>query len=147
MARVKTFSGADDNGAVTDARMRVLIADDDAALRYGLTAQLHKWGYDPVVCEDGNEARAVLRGETPPRLAILDWSMPGSDGIELCREIRSDPSLATIYVVLLTARDRLDAGAHTAADAVAQDYGSGRSGREHQRNRDGEKTPDGEHAR
>ena len=108
MARVKSFSGADDNGAVADARMRVLIADDDAALRYGLTAQLQKWGYEPVVCEDGSGARAVLLGEAPPRLAILDWSMPGIDGIELCREIRGNPSLATIYVVLLTARDRLD---------------------------------------
>ena len=88
--------------------MRVLIADDDATLRYGLNAQLQKWGYEPVVCEDGDAARAVLMGETPPPLAILDWSMPGADGIALCREIRATPSLASTYVVLLTARDRLD---------------------------------------
>ena len=88
--------------------MRVLIADDDAALRFGLTAQLQKWGYEPVVCEDGNAARAVLAAEAPPRLAILDWSMPGADGVALCREIRATPSLASLYVVLLTARDRLD---------------------------------------
>ena len=88
--------------------MRVLIADDDATLRFGLTAQLQKWGYEPVVCEDGIAARAVLAGEAPPRLAILDWSMPGADGVALCREIRATPSLASLYVVLLTARDRLD---------------------------------------
>ena len=88
--------------------MRVLIADDDATLRYGLSVQLQKWGYEPVVCEDGDGARAVLTGEAPPPLAILDWSMPGADGIALCREIRATPSLASTYVVLLTARDRLD---------------------------------------
>ena len=51
---------------------------------------------------------SVLMGPTPPRLAILDWSMPGADGIALCHEIRATPSLRTMYVVLLTARDRLD---------------------------------------
>lgn len=85
--------------------MRVLIADDDAALRHGLRVQLERWGYEPVVCEDGDEARAVLQGPEPPPLAILDWSMPGADGITLCREIRSTPGLDTTYVVLLTARD------------------------------------------
>lgn len=85
--------------------MRVLIADDDAALRYGLRVQLERWGYEPVVCEDGEAARAVLRGPDPPPLAILDWSMPGADGVTLCREIRSTPGLDTTYVVLLTAHD------------------------------------------
>ena len=99
--------------------MRVLIADDDATLRFGLTAQLKKWGYDPIACEDGDGARAVLFGGDPPRLAILDWSMPGADGVALCREIRANPALATIYVVLLTARDRSDeivAGLEQGAD-------------------------------
>lgn len=99
--------------------MRVLIADDDATLRYGLTVQLQKWGYEPVVCEHGDAARAVLMGESPPPLAILDWSMPGADGITLCREIRATPALASLYVVLLTARDRLEevvAGLEQGAD-------------------------------
>ena len=111
---------ADDNRRVVpDASKRVLIADDDATLRFGLTAQLQKWGYEPVVCEDGESARAVLTGDEPPRLAILDWSMPGTDGVALCREIRATPALASIYVVLLTARDRMDemvAGLEQGAD-------------------------------
>lgn len=92
----------------TVSAARVLVADDDATLRYGLSVQLQRWGYEPVVCEDGAAAREVLRSGAPPRLAILDWSMPGVDGITLCHEIRSTPALSTIYVVLLTARDTLD---------------------------------------
>jgi phosphoserine phosphatase RsbU/P len=89
--------------------LRVLIADDDAALRYGLGVQLERWGYVPIVCGDGEEARRVLLGDAPPPLAILDWSMPGADGVTLCREIRSSPALSTMYVVLLTAHDSTDA--------------------------------------
>ncbi len=87
--------------------MRVLIADDDAALRHGLAVQLERWGYAPVVCADGAEASRVLSEVAPP-LAILDWSMPGTDGLTLCREIRSSPVLNSMYVILLTANDTLD---------------------------------------
>ena len=88
--------------------MRVLIADDDAALRHGLTVQVGRWGYEPVVCADGAEARAVLATPEPPPLAILDWSMPGADGITLCREIRSTVGLDAMYVIMLTANDTRD---------------------------------------
>ena len=88
--------------------MRVLIADDDAALRHGLQVQLERWGYETIVCADGAAARRVLTGEAPPLLAILDWNMPGADGVTLCREIRAVPELSTIYVILLTAHDSLD---------------------------------------
>ena len=89
--------------------MRVLIADDDAALRHGLRVQLQKWGYEPIACEDGLRAREVLMGDDPPAMAILDWSMPGADGVALCREIRESPSLNSMYVILLTAHDTRDA--------------------------------------
>jgi DNA-binding response OmpR family regulator len=88
--------------------MRVLIADDDAALRYGLQVQLERWGYEPIACEDGDGARVVLEGDDPPRLVILDRSMPGADGVTLCREIRSRPALDGTYVILLTAHDTRD---------------------------------------
>lgn len=88
--------------------MRVLIADDDAALRHGLQVQLERWGYEPIVCADGEAARAVLGGDDPPPLAILDWSMPGADGVTLCREVRATPALSTMYVILLTAHDTRD---------------------------------------
>lgn len=88
--------------------MRVLIADDDAALRHGLRVQLERWGYQPTVVEDGTAARGVLHGPEPPQIAIIDWSMPGADGLTLCREIRDTPALAGMYVILLTARDTRD---------------------------------------
>jgi phosphoserine phosphatase RsbU/P len=99
--------------------VRVLIADDDAALRHGLRVQLERWGYEPVVCEDGTAARGVLASSDPPPLAILDWSMPGADGVSLCRDIRTNPDLRSMYVVLLTAhdtRDEMVAGLHGGAD-------------------------------
>jgi sigma-B regulation protein RsbU (phosphoserine phosphatase) len=99
--------------------VRVLIADDDAALRHGLFVHLLRWGYEPTLCADGTEARIALRGRQPPPLALLDWNMPGVDGLELCREIRSLPSLASMYVVLLTAhsaRDEMVTGLDCGAD-------------------------------
>jgi DNA-binding response OmpR family regulator len=88
--------------------MRVLMADDDAMLRHGLGVQLRKWGYDPVVCANGDEARRVLRSGEPPLVAILDRSMPGADGLTHCAEIRATPHLRATYVVLLTAHDTRD---------------------------------------
>ena len=88
--------------------MRILIADDDATLRHGLRVQLERWGYEPVVCEDGTTAREVLNSPDPPPLVILDWSMPGNDGVSLCREIRSNPDLRSLYVILLTSHDTRD---------------------------------------
>ncbi|CAN5565706.1 hypothetical protein BH23ACI1_BH23ACI1_30580 [soil metagenome] len=99
--------------------MRILIADDDAALRHGLRVQMERWGYEPVVCADGTAARAVLLNADPPRVAILDWNMPGADGVELCREIRQNPALDGTYVILLTAhdtRDQMVAGLEGGAD-------------------------------
>jgi DNA-binding response OmpR family regulator len=88
--------------------MGVLIADDDATLRHALEVQLERWGYEPIVCADGAAAREVLKGDRPPPLAILDWNMPGADGVTLCGEIRDTPSLHTMYVMLLTAHDTRD---------------------------------------
>jgi sigma-B regulation protein RsbU (phosphoserine phosphatase) len=99
--------------------MRILIADDDTVLLHSLRVQLERWGYEPVVCADGAAARKVLALPDPPPLALLDWSMPGADGITLCREIRATPGLDTTYVILLTAHDRREemvAGLECGAD-------------------------------
>ena len=101
--------------------MRILTADDDAMLRHGLSVQLQRWGYEPIVCASGEEARAALRAEDPPQVAILDRSMPGIGGIELCAEIRADQHLKSTYVILLTAHDTRDDILH-GLDGGADEY-------------------------
>ncbi len=65
---------------------------------------LGKWGYDPVIARDGLEAWRALDAEDAPRLAILDWMMPGLDGVEICRRVRAAGREPYIYILLLTAR-------------------------------------------
>jgi diguanylate cyclase (GGDEF)-like protein len=84
--------------------MKVLIAEDDPVSRRMLEAFLVKWGYEVMVATQGEEAWGVLQGNDPPKLAVLDWMMPGKDGLELCRGVRQRKGRAYIYILLLTAR-------------------------------------------
>jgi sigma-B regulation protein RsbU (phosphoserine phosphatase) len=97
--------------------MRVLIADDDAVLRHALKKQLASWKYTSVMAANGNQALKVLQAPDPPPLAVVDWNMPGLDGVELCREIRATPPLAAMYLILLTGnQDQKVAGLESGAD-------------------------------
>ena len=101
--------------------MRVLIADDEVVSRRLLEATLTKWGHEVVVAEDGDRAWEVLQSETTPYLAILDWMMPGMDGVAICRALRALSRDMYVYVLLLTARtDRTDLV--EAMEAGADDY-------------------------
>ena len=98
--------------------MKILIAEDDATSRRKLEAYLESWGYEVVAAADGTEAWTVLQGEEAPRLAILDWMMPGKDGIQVCEEVRKLKGVPYVYIIMLTACDQkedivrgLDAGA------------------------------------
>jgi DNA-binding response OmpR family regulator len=84
--------------------VRILIAEDDKVSRFVLENALVKCGYDVVVTTDGDEAWRALHEPDPPSIAILDWMMPGLDGLEVCRRIRQDPTKQSTYVILLTAR-------------------------------------------
>ena len=68
--------------------MKILVADDDLTTRILLSGLLPKWGHEACCVADGNEAWAALQKPEAPRLAILDWSMPGADGPDLCRRLR-----------------------------------------------------------
>jgi len=85
--------------------MRILLADDDEVSCLALEALLTKRGYEVTAVTDGAEAWEVLQSDDPPRLAILDWMMPGLDGPEVCRRVRATPRLEGTYVLLLTSRD------------------------------------------
>jgi diguanylate cyclase (GGDEF)-like protein len=102
-------------------RVKILIADDDDVLRHILQATLAKWGYEVVLSRTGLEAWQILEGSDAPKLAILDWIMPGMDGVEVCREIRKRVHEPYIYILLLTAKDRKE-DVVAGMDAGADDY-------------------------
>lgn len=101
--------------------MKILIADDDRVTRRMVGGLLHKWGYEIVMVEDGNAALECLTGAIAPQLALLDWMMPGLDGLQLCREIRRIRPEPYTYIVLLTARDAKDSVVE-GLEAGADDY-------------------------
>lgn len=86
--------------------MRILIAEDDPVSCRLLEASLKKWGHEVSVTRNGLEAMAALRQDGAPRLAILDWMMPGLAGVDICRRLRNDEQGSSIYCILLTALNR-----------------------------------------
>lgn len=88
-------------------RRRILVVEDDDALCTLLDYNLDAAGFEPVVVRDGDEALLRLR-EEPFDLAILDWMLPGTSGIEICRQIRAMPGTRGLPVIMLTARGEED---------------------------------------
>ena len=85
--------------------MKLLIAEDDAMSQIMLKAMVAKAGYDPILTDDGLSAYEVLSKPDAPKLAILDWMMPGMDGVEVCRKVRAINTSDPPYLILLTSRD------------------------------------------
>lgn len=86
-------------------RHRILVADDEASIRDLLTTALEFVGYDVQVVADGHGALRMIT-EFAPELVVLDVSMPGPDGLEVCRRMRANG--VTTPVIFLTARDGID---------------------------------------
>jgi phosphoserine phosphatase RsbU/P len=86
--------------------MKLLIAEDDPVSRRVLEATLARWGYEVSVAKDGAQALTALEAPDAPRLAILDWMMPGMDGVEVCRRLRKSLDNRPTYIILLTAKGR-----------------------------------------
>jgi phosphoserine phosphatase RsbU/P len=99
--------------------VKILIAEDSATQRQLLASVLKKWGYEVQAVEDGNQAVEALAQPDAPRLALLDWMMPGMTGPEVCQHVRkTDPGA---YLILLTARDEKEDVA-AGLDQGADDY-------------------------
>ncbi len=99
--------------------MKLLIADDEISTRIFLKRSAVQWGYEVIEALDGLEAMAILKGDDPPRIAVLDWMMPGLDGVEICSMLQDEPGALMIYTILLTSKSNkedvmhaLDRGAH-----------------------------------
>lgn len=100
---------------------RICLADDDSTSRLMLRMVLERWGYQVEECGDGNEAFAQLSREDGPDLALLDWMMPGMDGVELSRRLRHEFPKRNVYVILVTSRTE-DADVQAALRSGADDF-------------------------
>jgi two-component system, cell cycle response regulator len=100
--------------------VRILIADDDPVSCRLLEATLVRQGHEVVAVANGTDAMKALLSPDGPRLAILDWMMPGADGLTVCRAMRQRPA-PYVYVILLTARNRREDRA-AGLDAEADDF-------------------------
>ena len=89
---------------IVSSRDTVLIAEDDPVFRRILESCLKSWNYRVHACENGLDAWEALQQEHAPQMAILDWMMPGMDGIEICRRLRGLQQESYRYVLLLTAK-------------------------------------------
>jgi phosphoserine phosphatase RsbU/P len=86
--------------------VRILIAEDEPVSRRLLEQTLVRWGYEPIVCSNGDAAWSALRTPDAPRVAVLDWMMPGMDGTEVCRAVRQADLTLQPYLILLTSRSK-----------------------------------------
>jgi diguanylate cyclase (GGDEF)-like protein len=89
-----------------ESKTKILLAEDSPIYRHLITSHLREWGFDLQVAGDGAAAWELLRSPEAPRLVLLDWVLPGIDGIELCRRIRQAQAHSEYtYIVLLTGKD------------------------------------------
>jgi two-component system NtrC family sensor kinase len=96
---------------------KILVVDDDLTVQLVLKNLLTNQGHEVAIAPNGEEALLQVK-LLYPDLMICDWIMPRLDGLEVCRQVKADPELATTFIILLTMRDQitdrvqgLDAGA------------------------------------
>ncbi|MGD0060871.1 MAG: response regulator [Verrucomicrobiia bacterium] len=85
-------------------RARILVVDDESAIREYETALLSELGHEVLVAADGAEALELARTKQP-HLVLLDIMMPELSGIEVCRQLRADPRTRDIRVIVVSAVD------------------------------------------
>lgn len=99
--------------------MRILVADDDRLTLESLTERLGRGGHHVTACENGDEAWTRATDQEPGfDMMVLDWMMPGIDGLELCRRLRKQTDRPYVYLIVMTVKgtpedvvEGLDAGA------------------------------------
>ncbi len=101
--------------------MTILIAEDDFTSRSMLAAVLRKAGYEVMEALDGAEAWEILQRPDAPRLAIIDWMMPGLDGLEVVRRVRALETEQPPFLIVLTSRGE-KADIVAGLEAGADDY-------------------------
>ena len=99
---------------------KILVVDDEPNIVRSLTFVLNKGGYDVSFAMDGEQAMTMIR-DSKPNILILDVMMPNKSGYEVCNEIKSDPDLRDIHIVMLTAKGQ-DDDRETALSQGADEY-------------------------
>jgi sigma-B regulation protein RsbU (phosphoserine phosphatase) len=97
---------------------KILIIDDDPTIQIVLSKMLEEQGYEIAIASNGTEGIARAK-EFHPNLIICDWMMPLTNGLEVCRQIKSDPELSIAFFILLTSRGAVEdciTGLETGAD-------------------------------
>ena len=92
---------------MSDIRQKILIVDDEMDALLALKVALETEGYNIAEAKDGYEAIDKVRSEIPD-LILLDLMIPGIDGFEVCRQLKSDPMYKHIPIIMLTARGEVD---------------------------------------
>ncbi len=82
---------------------KILVVDDTPFIVRSLTFVLKKQGYETISATDGEEALTKIQEEKPD-LVFLDVMMPKKTGFEVCQEVRADPEMGDLYIIMLTAR-------------------------------------------
>jgi two-component system phosphate regulon response regulator PhoB len=88
---------------MTELQPSVLVVEDEPAQREVLSYNLESEGFRVIKAADGNEALLLIEEENPD-LILLDWMLPGTSGIEICRQIKSRPAFRMTPVIMLSAR-------------------------------------------
>ncbi|MCR4289631.1 MAG: diguanylate cyclase [Candidatus Scalindua sp.] len=88
--------------------MKILIAEDDNITRRRLEKFLTDMDFEVVLCRNGLDAWKIIQSENPPNLLILDWMIPGMDGLEICRKVRKLTRDPYTFIMLLTSKDTQD---------------------------------------
>jgi len=101
--------------------MKILVADDDRISRLLMERTLQRSGFEVTTVANGRQAARELSKADGPRLALINWMMPGLDGPGLCREVRSRRDAPYVYIVLLSARE-LTEDVVAGLEAGADDY-------------------------
>jgi len=101
--------------------LKILTVEDDLVARKILVQALHRLGYESAEAADGEEALRIIDQE-PVRAIVSDWLMPGIDGLELCRRIRTRVNSEYTYFILLTSREADPANQREAIEAGVDDF-------------------------
>jgi len=116
-----------DSGSTSRERPRVLIAEDDTVTRLILKHWILRWGYEIIAVDNGVDAWHVLEQQRPPEVVILDWDLPGIDGIELSRKLRDKSRSYYHYILMITGRteesDLVHALESGADDCIGKPFG------------------------